>query len=331
MIDGSGLASSILHACEILDTPPEAEYDDAIQVAAAVFGTSLAIFGLADGDRVWFKSKLGVPMNQIPRGETICCSVMGSPGPVVIPDILADARVRETQMLREMGMRFFCGVPVRCSGSVVGTLCTFDPNPHSPSAASVAALDALGRQVGALLDTRLANARLKESERQLATALQHAEVSNEHANLAARRFETLFSRVPVPCFTCDTELTIFEWNRSAARLWGMDAYEVVMRPMPEVLGWPEESGFIADALRRVFDGESIEGYEWPTTAPDGSVRWLSCSAFPLHSSNRGVVGAICACVDVTAIHETEQWLNDPKSALRKSKVLTSRSTLKKAS
>ena len=104
-----------------------------------------------------------------------------------------------------------------------------------------------------------------------------------------------------------------------------------MRPAPEVLGWPEESGFIVDGLHRVFGGESVEGYEWQTTLADGSTRWLSCSAFPLHSANRGVVGAICACVDVTAIRETEQFLNDPKTPFAKSKVLAPRARLKKAS
>ena len=93
-----------------------------------------------------------------------------------------------------------------------------------------------------------------------------------------------------------------------------------MRCVPDVLEWPMDSGFIPDGLQRVFEGENVEGYEWKTTLPDGSYRWLSSSAFPLQSSRGDVVGAVCTCSDITAIKDSEERLNEFSSELQAKQV-----------
>jgi PAS domain S-box-containing protein len=297
--------SSLFRDCEILDTPAEPEYDDVIQVAVAICGTPMAFFGLDDGERMWLKAKHGIPMNELAKKSSICKTVMELNQPIVIPDLSKDARPVSAAVFEQFGIRFYAGVPIQCSGEVVGTLCVADTEPKSLSAAALAAMSALARQIGALLEARIANYHLTESRRQLAAALSTAQLASEHANISARRLETLFRRVPVPCFTCDTDMTVFEWNRAAERLWKQDAFEAVMRTVPDVVRWPLDSGFIPEGLELALQGECVEGYEWRTTMADGSYRWLSSSAFPLQSSNGNVVGAVCTCVDITDIRDGE--------------------------
>ncbi len=307
--------SQAIRECEILDTPAEPEFDDVTQVAAAVCGTSRAAIGLAESDRIWFKSKLGIPFSEVPRSASACNLVLAGQETLVITDLAQEDHRPELSFLQQRGIRFYAGAPVRCGGHIVGTLCVLDTDPRFLTPAIVAALDALARQVGALLDTRRANRKLLESERMLASALSAAELAREHAGLSARRLETLFGRLPVASFTCDSELTIFEWNRAAERLWNRGAYEAIMRPVPDVLGWPTENGFLRDGLMRVLKGENIENYEWKTTMADGTHRWLISSAFPLQSSRGDVVGAVCTCADITSTKENEEQLQEYSTAL----------------
>ena len=197
---GDVLEFNALAACEILDTPAEPEYDDVIRVAAAVCGVPMAAFGLSDAERFWFKAKLGFSVEEIPRNESICSAVLDTLRPMIIPDILEDERWQNSTILRELGIRFFAGVSVRCMGEVVGALCVAGRDPRCIEPAELGALEALARQIAALLDTRLANRMLTGSEKQLANALANAELANEHATLAARRFETLFGRIPRAVF-----------------------------------------------------------------------------------------------------------------------------------
>ena len=96
---------------------------------------------------------------------------------MIIPDILEDERWQNSTILRELGIRFFAGVSVRCMGEVVGSF-RKPERIQGASADQLGALEALARQIATLLDTRLANRMLTGSEKQLANALANAELAN---------------------------------------------------------------------------------------------------------------------------------------------------------
>lgn len=52
---------------EILDTPPEVDFDTLTRVAANAFNTPAAVIGLMDVDRLWFKSQRGLGVPQLDR------------------------------------------------------------------------------------------------------------------------------------------------------------------------------------------------------------------------------------------------------------------------
>lgn len=53
-----------LAQANILDTPPEPEFDELAALAAYVCGTPMAIITLIDEKRQWFKSQFGLTMNE---------------------------------------------------------------------------------------------------------------------------------------------------------------------------------------------------------------------------------------------------------------------------
>jgi len=55
-----------LHQYEILDTPAEEVFDDLTRLAAHICRTT-ALISLIDADRQWFKSKVGMDVEETPR------------------------------------------------------------------------------------------------------------------------------------------------------------------------------------------------------------------------------------------------------------------------
>ena len=61
-----------LASYELLDTPPESEFDQLTALAADVFQVPIAMVSLVDADRVWHKSMYGFGLVETPRAGAFC-------------------------------------------------------------------------------------------------------------------------------------------------------------------------------------------------------------------------------------------------------------------
>src|SRR5258705_12059920 len=57
---------------DILDTPPEKNFDEIVVLAAHVCDTPIALIVLIDRDRQWFKASVGVRVKESPREFAFC-------------------------------------------------------------------------------------------------------------------------------------------------------------------------------------------------------------------------------------------------------------------
>lgn len=151
-----------LRLYEILDTEPEQEFDDISLLAAHVCGTPIASISLLDENRQWFKSKVGMKGSETTRDVAFCAHGILQPGVFVVNDARADDRFSgNTLVTRRPGIRFFAGAPlITPEGHAVGMLSVIDQVPGELSEAQKLALEALGRQVIHLLESRRSLAEL---------------------------------------------------------------------------------------------------------------------------------------------------------------------------
>ncbi|MHC5542545.1 GAF domain-containing protein, partial [Singulisphaera rosea] len=162
-----GLAA--LDRYEILDTAPEARFDDLARLAATVCGTPIGLIGFISAGKTWFKAWAGLEPVRIPREVSFCHETVQQDGVMVIPDTLADPRfANDPLVVSEPHVRFYAGTPLRSpEGHVVGALCVLDRKPKTLTSDQCESLEALGRQVTAQLELRGQNAERVRAEREI--------------------------------------------------------------------------------------------------------------------------------------------------------------------
>ena len=155
-----------LQSYEILDTPPEPDFDDLVQLIARICDVPRAAIGLIDERRQWFKAQVGVKVSEVPLAVSICDDIILQPGLTIIPDAAKDERLRSHPLVTgPPHIRFYAGVLLETSKGVpLGTLCVIDDDPRDLTLDQQFALRTLARQVMSLLELRRA---VRDRDREL--------------------------------------------------------------------------------------------------------------------------------------------------------------------
>ena len=148
----------VLREYEILDTAPEAVYDDIAHVAAGVCDTPIALIALIDGTRNWFKARVGVgdDLTESPRDISFCGHAILSNEIFEVTDAVMDERFADNPLVADQPkIRFYAGAPlITPKGYRLGTICAIDVRPRRLSEAQRDTLSALSRLVMRQLERR---------------------------------------------------------------------------------------------------------------------------------------------------------------------------------
>ncbi|MCX6116377.1 MAG: GAF domain-containing protein [Proteobacteria bacterium] len=154
-----------LNSYKILDTLAETSYDDLTFVASQICDTPISLVSLVDKDRQWFKSRVGLEASETPRNIAFCTHAIEGNDVFIVEDASRDARFKANPLVNgDPNIRFYAGAPlVTKEGFGLGTLCVIDRVPRILTEKKIRALEALSRQVVALLEFRKVAAELEQA------------------------------------------------------------------------------------------------------------------------------------------------------------------------
>jgi predicted PurR-regulated permease PerM/methylmalonyl-CoA mutase cobalamin-binding subunit len=125
-----------LNGLNLLDTPPESDFDHVTERLTKLFRVPIALLTLIGKERQWFKSQTGLSADLADarctsRDISICGHVVANDEVIVVRDLARDARFANNPFVKEHGLRFYAGVPLRGpNGFPIGSLCILDTKPR---------------------------------------------------------------------------------------------------------------------------------------------------------------------------------------------------------
>ena len=120
-----------------------------MRLAAKLFNVPIAYVALLDGERQWFKARIGMEPEETPRQSSFCGHAILQDDPLIVSDARRDLRFAGSPLvIGSPFVRFYAGQPVRSPGGYkVGTLCVLDTQPRTMTAQEISILQELGTLV----------------------------------------------------------------------------------------------------------------------------------------------------------------------------------------
>ena len=146
-----------LRRLDLLDSAPEAMFDDIVALAALICSTPIALVSLIDKERQWFKGCIGLDVTETPRDQAFCAHAILHPDALlIVPDTHEDPRFRENPLVvGAPHIRFYAGAPILSpEGQPLGTVCVIDTVARTLDADQQSALLKLARQASTLMVLR---------------------------------------------------------------------------------------------------------------------------------------------------------------------------------
>jgi diguanylate cyclase (GGDEF)-like protein len=138
-----------LQSLDILDTPPEENFDRITRLVRRALKAPIALISLIDHERQWFKSRQGLLASETKRSISFCSHAIEQDVPLVVPDASLDPRFCANPfVVGPPGIRSYVGAQLKTGeGYSLGTLCVLDVKPRRFSEDEIAILQDLAQLV----------------------------------------------------------------------------------------------------------------------------------------------------------------------------------------
>jgi PAS domain S-box-containing protein len=257
-----------LHACGVLDTAPEGDFDDITALAQEICEVPIALVSLVADSRQWFKSCIGLPVRETPRDVAFCAYAILRTEPLVIEDAASDPRTFDNALVTgEPGIRFYAGVPlINADGFALGTLCIIDTKPRSITPQQLQSLVRLARQVTAQLE-------LRRACRELVHQRAAAEARDE-------RYRLLVEQAEVVVWEFDVAANAFTYVSPAAANLGYPLTDWLAPGFWLAHVHPDDrDGAMKYCLSQI-ESNTSHRFQYRMIAADGRIVWIDDTVSP---------------------------------------------------
>ena len=294
---------SELDSYGVVDTPPEPAFERLVALAARMLETPMSMVTLIDGERQWFKARVGLEPQEGPRKFAFCAHTILSNELLVVEDARHDPRFEGNPwVVGPPFVRFYAGAPlITPAGLRIGAFAVMDPRARPFAAPERALL----RDLAALAMDELELRQKNLAARELHSATEKR--TGGELRRALERLELVARATSDVVWDWDLVSDGVWWNQNFSSTFGYALDEIGR----DITSWtarvhPDDCTRVVEGIHRLIDsgGESWSG-EYRFRRRDGTWADILDRGYVIHEGGRPV-RMIGAMMDVTGRRRNEK-------------------------
>ena len=295
------LRLAALRRYDVLDTPPEREFDEVAALAADLLQAPVALVSLVDEHRQWSKARVGIDAPGVPRAWAFCDHALRARGEcLVVPDAAADPRFADNPLVLDgPRIRFYAGVPlVTPDGQALGTVCVLSPEPR-PGGLSAADR----RRLASLAVVAMRGLENRREARQAARFAAEAEARQ----VREERLRLALDAAGGCAWELHPRTGLSTWDTAARGLFGMPEEGLAFEDALRLFAHPEDAEAVQAAVSRALDptgdGRCAVEHRGARPGADGRPRWFRSVGQAWFGAENGrrtrATRLVCTSIEVT--------------------------------
>lgn len=250
-----------LNSYNVMDTLPEKEYDAITRLVSYICQVPIALISLVDQERQWFKSAVGLDIDQTPRADAFCNHTILNDEILEVDNAAEDETFKDNALVTgKLGIRFYAGAPlIDPDGHRLGSLCVIDTVPRKLNEQQRDALRTLADEV-------MSHLLLRKQKKELEASLE-----------AHKEFYNLFNSSPEIHYIAGADSNIEFINDAVTNILGYTPRQAIGRSLWEFVVSKNREQFLPLIEMAIETGRSFE-LETQTITATGEIKWIGWCA-----------------------------------------------------
>lgn len=276
------------------------EFDHIVRIAAYVCQTPMAVMTLLDGEKQWFKSKVGITAESTDQDISFCSHAILQNELFEVKNSLHDDRFKDNPLVTgDPCIQFYAGSPIIDPESKLplGTLCVLDQKTHALTSDQKQILNDLSQQISQIIELKSLNKSLRLQHEKL--NFQSTAIFNMHEGIAIQ----------------DRAGQIIDFNPAALKILSLSENQILGKTSMDKdwkaiksdgVDFPGEEHPAMVALKT---GQNVKDKIMGIRSGVDRLRWISINASPLYLDGLEKPShAVTTFSDVTELKKTQESL-----------------------
>lgn len=292
----------------IIDTLKEKEFDKLAQLASIICETPIALISLIDDKRQWYKAKIGIEAEEMPKELTFCQYTIQKDELWEVEDTTKNELLKDNpNVTAENGIRYYAGLPLQCSlGYNIGTLCVADLKPKKISDKEKIALEIISEQIMILLEAKKRNDQLINELKELVKLkeLESQKIIEKSSEEIKMFYDSISNSNGI--IEMDAFGKIINSNQLIVELLGISSNNLINQPISTFFDLELNEATISKLL-------DTKNHILKFNKNHDSDKWIQANFIKIENIEGGIEKLILVCQDITNRIHGQQELENAKN------------------